>query len=110
HVPLRHELIHAFAAEFARGPFLAPGGLVPNSALIEGLAEAYDVDDGPQSLAQKARAMRELGFAPDLARILAPTGFFAEAPARAYGYAGAFIRFLDARAGVGAVRRMYLTG
>jgi hypothetical protein len=84
--------------------------MIPNNALIEGLAEAYDLDDAGQTLAQRARALRDLGHAPDLIRILSPTGFLAEAPSRAYTYAGAFIRYLRATEGGAAVRAVYASG
>ena len=110
HGSLRHELVHALAGEFSRGPWLTPGGLVPNAALVEGFAVAYDLDDGTLTSTQEAKAMRDLKLAPNLERLLAPTGFVAEASTRAYAYAGAFIRYLDSRFGVAAMRTLYLTG
>jgi tetratricopeptide (TPR) repeat protein/MFS family permease len=110
HGSLRHELIHAMAAEFARGPWLVPGGLLANGTLIEGFAMAYDVDDESLSLTQEAKAMRDVQLEPDLERMLSPTGFGAEATSRAYTYSGAFIRYLDSRFGTAAMRRLYLTG
>ena len=104
---LRHELIHAFAAEFAPGPWGAAGGIIPNVALIEGLAEAYDVEDGTLTLYQDARAMRELKLAPDLEKLMSLTGFGGQATSRAYAYSGAFIRYLGERFGTPAVRTLY---
>jgi hypothetical protein len=110
HTSLRHELIHAIGAEVATGPWRVPGGVIPNAALTEGLAVAYDVDDDGLSLDQWAKAMRDLKLAPNLTGLLSPHGFYKEAPSRAYTYAGAFIRFLDGRLGRDAVRTLYRTG
>ena len=54
--------------------------------------------------------MRDLKLAPSLARLLEPSGFVVEASSRAYTYAGAFVRYLDSRFGVAAMRKLYLTG
>ena len=110
HGSLQHELVHALAAEFARGPWLAPGGLFGNAVLIEGFAVAYDLDDGTLTPTQEAKAMRDLKLAPNLERLLAPGGFETEASTRAYTYSGAFIRYLDSRYGIAAMRKLYLTG
>ena len=110
HRSLRHELVHAMAGEFSKGPWLTPGGLVPNSALVEGFAVAYDLDDGTLTPTQEAKAMRELNIAPNLVRLLEPGGFVTEASTRAYTYAGAFIRYLDSQFGVAAMRTLYLSG
>ncbi len=107
---LRHELVHALGAEFATGPFKTPGAVVPNSALVEGFAVAYSVDDGTLTLAQRAKAMRDLHMAPNLEHLLSPWGFLTEAPGRAYSYAGAFIRYLSTRFDTPAMRSLYRTG
>lgn len=106
---LRHEMIHAFAGEFAPLPWRAAGGLIPNVALIEGLAEAYDIDDDALTLFQNAKAMRELGIAPDIAKLMSPAGFEAEGTSRAYMYSGAFMRYVGTRYGTAAVRQLYAT-
>lgn len=110
HGSLQHELVHAMAGEFARGPFLVAGGLLGNTVLIEGFAVAYDLDDGTLTPIQDAKAMRDLKIAPDLERLLKPGGFQMEASSRAYTYSGAFIRYLDSRFGIAAMRTLYLTG
>jgi hypothetical protein len=110
HVPLRHELVHAMTAEFATGAWLTPGGLLPSAALVEGFAVAYDVDDGALTLAQRARAMRDLHVAPNLERLLSSWGFMDEAPRRAYSYSGAFIRYLSTRVGASEMQTLYRTG
>lgn len=110
HPVLRHELVHAYAGELGPGPFGVPGGLFPNSPLIEGFAVAFDADDDGLTLPQWAKAMRELELAPDVAALMGTAGFFAAAPSRAYTYAGAFIRFLEEREGRDAVLRLYRHG
>ena len=110
HYSLRHELIHAMAAEFASGPFRVPGRPIPNSALIEGFATAYSLDHESLTLAQEAKAMRDVKLAPDLERLLGPAGFIGESSNRAYTYSGAFIRYLDARFGIVSMRALYRAG
>lgn len=110
HPVLRHELVHAYAGELGPGPFGVPGGLFPNSPLIEGFAVAFDADDDGLTLPQWAKAMRELELAPDVAALMSTAGFFAAAPSRAYTYAGAFIRFLEQHQGRDAVLSLYRQG
>lgn len=110
HPVLRHELVHAYAGQLGAPPFGVPGGLLPNSPLIEGLAVAFDTDAGGLTLAQWAKGMRQLGLAPDMEALLSTTGFFAAAPSRAYTYAGAFIRYLEQSRGRDAVLALYRTG
>lgn len=110
HLVLRHELVHAMAGEFATGPWLVPGGVIPTAALVEGFARAYGIDPGSLTLAQQAKAMRDLKIAPNLERLLSPQGFAAEARGRAYAYSGAFIRYLGTRFGTPAMRTLYRTG
>src|SRR6185312_13692602 len=92
----KHELAHVMAASLGSGPFQVTtwGGLLPNPAIIEGLATAADDRADELTLAEWAHAMRDLKLAPDLRQLLGPTGFFAAAPARAYTLAGAFLRYL----------------
>jgi hypothetical protein len=59
---------------------------------------------------QWARAARDLGFLPDVARALGPAGFWQAAPARAYGAAGSFLAYLRERHGAAAVAALYRTG
>lgn len=110
HPVLRHELVHAFAADFARGPFHVPGGLFPNSPLIEGFAVAHEAEPEGMTLMQWARAMRAMGLAPDVTALFSTQGFMSAAPARAYTYAGAFIRHLRETRGQAAVTELYRSG
>jgi hypothetical protein len=104
---LRHELLHVYAGDFAPMPWRAAGGLIPNDALIEGFATAFDVDDGDLTLYQDAKAMRDLEIAPDLRALMSIRGFGDQSTSRAYNYSGAFIRYLADRFGVANVRELY---
>jgi hypothetical protein len=97
HRVLRHEVAHAAAAEVARGPFRVPGrllGLLPDMALIEGLAVAADWPGGEFTVHEQAAALRALQLAPETPRIFRPGLFYAESGARAYTLAGSFVRWL----------------
>jgi hypothetical protein len=110
HPVIRHELVHAFAGDIAPRPFGTPGGLIPNSPLTEGFAVALDLDDDGLTLPQWAKAMRELHIAPDVTTLFSTASFYAAAPARAYQYAGAFLRYLDGRFGRPKLLELYATG
>jgi len=110
HPVLRHELVHAYASALAPWPFRVPGGVFPNSPLVEGLAVSLDTEPEGLTLAQRARAMRDLGLAPDLKALLSPAAFLTSAAARAYGYAGAFLQYLGRTRGRDAVLKVYATG
>jgi tetratricopeptide (TPR) repeat protein len=107
HPVIRHELVHAFAAETCPGAFNVPGGLFPNTPLIEGFAVAFDQENDGMTLMHWAKAMRAAHLAPNIPALLSESGFFATSPARAYSYAGAFIRFLIERFGKAKVLELY---
>jgi hypothetical protein len=109
HEVLRHELAHAVAASFGRGPFRlagAAGGLVPDPGLVEGFAAAAEGPRGELTSHQWAAAMRRLGILPPLSRSMG-LGFFGFAAPRAYTTAGSFVRWLRAEHGAKALRRIY---
>jgi len=108
----KHELAHVMAASLGSGPFQVTtwADLLPNPAIIEGLATAADNRTDELTLAEWAHAMRELKLAPDLRQLLGPTGFFGAAPARAYTLAGAFLRYLDETYGSAKVGKLYAHG
>lgn len=122
HTVVRHELVHAFGAELSHGLWGTPGGLFPDSVLIEGFAVALDADTEGLTLPQWAKAMRELKLAPEgmlnirpanLSRWRAFTSslqFWTSAPTRAYQYSGAFLRFIDARYGRAKLLESYAAG
>lgn len=106
HPILRHELAHAVLAEVARGPWGVPG-VVPQMALIEGIAVAADWPPGELTVHEEARALRELKLLPDLRRLFAPGLFYAESGPRAYTAAGSFVRFVRDTRGAELLREVY---
>jgi len=112
HPVLRHELVHAVAGELAPGPLHVPAraGVLVSAGLVEGLAVALEIPRGDWTIHEWSRAARDLGFLPDVARIVGPAGFWTQAPARAYTAAGSFLAFLLETRGAAAVARAYATG
>jgi hypothetical protein len=110
HPILRHELVHALGASIARGPWGVPGrlsGLVPDMALIEGVAVAGDWPPGEFTAHEEARALVELKLLPDLPRLFAPGRFYGESGPRAYTAAGSFLRWLWETRGPDELRAIY---
>jgi len=112
HPVLRHEIAHAVAASIAEGPLRVPAraGVVVSAGLLEGLAVALELPRGGWTVHQWSRAARDLGFLPDVTRIVGPAGFWTQAPARAYTAAGSFLAYLLERRGAAVVREAYRTG
>lgn len=113
HPVLDHELAHVATARIGRGPFGVSAsflGLLPLPGLIEGAAVAADWPGGPLSVHEQARAMRDLGLAPELSKILGAFGFWTQPAARAYTYAGSFIRWLIETEGAEPFARAYRSG
>lgn len=110
HRVLRHELAHVIAGEFGRGPFRVAGpwgGLVPDPGLIEGVAvAAAPKEDDDLTLAEWAKAMKDLKLLPPLNRVFTLT-FLSEPSSRAYTVAGAFIEWFRGRYGITAVKNWY---
>ncbi len=112
HPILRHELVHVVAAALEPGWLGVPArrGVLVSMGLVEGLAVSLELPRGGWTGHQWARAARDLGFLPDVARALGPAGFWQAAPARAYGAAGSFLAYLRERHGAAAVAALYRTG
>lgn len=113
HPVLKHELAHLVAARLGRAPFgitAALGGLLPVQGLVEGAAVAADWPAGELTVHEQVRAMRELGLAPDLPRIVSAWGFYGEPARRAYTYAGSFVRYLVDTRGRERFARVYRDG
>lgn len=109
HPVLGHELAHALAGTFARGPFRVGGqlgGLVPDPGLIEGLAVDAAPDDDDLSPRGWAAAMLELGLLPPLSKTFS-LGFFAKNSSLSYTAAGAFVGWVREGHGADVVRRWY---
>jgi len=113
HPVLDHELAHVVAARLGRLPFGVPArlfGLLPLPGLIEGAAVAADWPGGSLTVHEEARALRALGLAPDIPRILGASGFWSQPAARAYTYAGSFLRWLVETRGPGPFATLYRDG
>lgn len=106
---LAHELAHLFTAPFGRGPLQLSmrHGLVPDMALIEGVASAADAPPDELSAHQASRAMRELELAPDLRRLFDPAGFWNQSSSRAYTTASSFVQWLIAKEGIAPFKQAY---
>lgn len=108
---VKHELAHVLAAAFAPGPFhITERWGLPKMAVVEGMAVAADNPHAELTLHQLAAAMRKEKLAPDLAKLFAPAGFYAAAPARAYTVAGSFIRYLAEHDGKEKLQKLYAHG
>ncbi len=107
HPILRHELVHALGADLAGGPWGVPGGLIPQMALIEGIAVAGDWPPGEFTVHEETRALRDLGLMPDVSRLFKPGLFYAESGPRAYTTAGSFVRWLWETRGPAFVAKVY---
>src|SRR2546422_5674296 len=94
HPILRHELVHALGAQIAKGPWKVPGGLIPQMALVEGVAVAADWPVGEFTVHEEARALKELKLLPDLRALFKPGSFYAESGAAAYPASGSFRPFV----------------
>lgn len=109
HPALGHELAHVVAGGFARGPFRVAGsfgGWLPDPGLIEGIAVAASPVDSDLTGRQWARAMKDLGLLPPLARLFA-LGFLGESASTAYTASGAFVTWVANTHGVAAIRAWY---
>lgn len=115
HSVLAHELAHVVAGNIGMGPMRITGkvfGLVPDLALIEGVAVAAAwSSSAPGGITphQWTRAMVDLNIAPKLHDIVG-TGFLGQQKRLAYIYVGSLIRYIDDRYGSQAVRAIYMTG
>ena len=109
HRTLKHELAHVFAGALASGPFAVPAaaGVLVNVGVVEGIAVAADWPARQMTVHGWARAMRQLGLAPDPRVTLYPAGFWATSSSRAYTTAGSFIRFLIDQYGIDAFAALY---
>jgi hypothetical protein len=109
---LRHEMVHAVAAEIASGPLRVPArlGVLVSAGLVEGLAAALETPRGGWTVHEWSRAARDLRLLPDVRALVGPAGFWKEPPARAYAAAGSFLAFLLETRGAGPLREAYRTG
>lgn len=114
HPVLAHEIAHVVASNVGRGPLRIAGrhgGLLPDFALIEGLAVAAAwANSSAIGLTphQWTRAMLEEGLLPQLNQLFG-TGFLAQQRRLAYTVSGSLLRFIGERHGQAALRRIYET-
>jgi tetratricopeptide (TPR) repeat protein len=104
HPVMKHELAHALTADWH--PILK---VSLKLALHEGIAVAADWDEGQLTAHQWSRAMRELGVAPSIQRIMG-LGFWGQSSSRSYTLAGSFVRFLVDTYGIEKLKRVFPTG
>jgi hypothetical protein len=115
HPVLAHEVAHIVASNVGRGPMRIAGklgGVVPDFALIEGLAVAAAwANSSAVGLTphQWTRAMLEEGLLPPL-QALFGTGFLAQQRRLAYTVSGSLLRFIAQQHGNAAIRRIYQSG
>lgn len=115
HSVLAHELAHIVAGNIGVGPMRITGrffGLVPDLALIEGVAVAAAwSSSAPGGLTphQWTRAMLDLGIAPRLHDVVG-TGFLGQQKRLAYTYVGSLVRYIEDVHGAEAIRKLYMTG
>ncbi|MBN2362184.1 MAG: hypothetical protein JXR83_22220 [Deltaproteobacteria bacterium] len=112
HPVLAHELVHVLTSTMGSGPLRVSSrfGLLMRPGLVEGLAVALEPDTDELSQLDQARALKQLGYLPEISTYLSLTGFWYEAPARAYTGAGSLLRFLLQTHGLGRVREFYRSG
>lgn len=113
HAVLAHEIVHAVAANAARGPFRISGtwgGWLPNPGLIEGTAVAIaeDIRDD-LSPHQWSRAMLEMNQLPKLEWLMS-LDFVRLPPRKAYAAAGSFIMYFVDTYGEEALQDAYRFG
>jgi hypothetical protein len=115
HPVLAHEIAHIVASNVGRGPMRIAGGLgglVPDFALIEGLAVAAAwANSSAVGLTphQWTRAMLEEGLLPPIEQLFG-TGFLAQQKRLAYTVSGSLLRFVAQQHGSAAIRRIYQSG
>jgi hypothetical protein len=105
---MAHVLLGAYADTLLRVP--ARGGILVNAGLVEGAAVALEPPSGHFDVHARSAAMRALGHAPSLERLLGPDGFWSQAAARAYTLTGSFLTWLKQTRGVDAFKSVYGSG
>ena len=112
HPVLGHEIAHAVAGSFGRGPFHIAGeagGWWPNPGLIEGVAVAASPDEDELTDLEWAAAMKRKDKLPPMSQIFS-VDFLGGSASKSYTLAGAFVRWLLDTRGSGVLRDWYAGG
>lgn len=109
---IRHELAHVVLGLYADPPLHIPTSLcvIPQMALVEGAAEAFEWDTGQLTPHEWSAAMRRAQRAPDLRGLLAPEGFYGQGSDTAYTLTGSFVQWLIDEQGMAAFESIYEDG
>jgi len=113
HSVITHELAHIVLSRYAPWPLHIPtaGVLpIPQMALVEGAAEAFEWDTGALTPHEWACAMRSAKLAPSLGSLLRADGFYQQSSDKAYTLAGSFIRWLIDTHGSARFEALYRDG
>ena len=105
HPLLKHEIAHVLCSNFH--PILKFSYKI---GLHEGIAVAADWDEGRLTPHQWSKAMKQLGVAPPIEKIMGAFGFWTELSSRSYTLAGSFVRFLVDTYGIETFKQVYPTG
>ncbi len=112
HPVIRHELAHVVLGIYADPPLHIPTSscVLPQMALVEGAAEAFEWDTGQLSPHEWSAAMRAAKKAPDLRTLLGPGGFYNQGSDTAYTLTGSFVRWVLDRYGIDKLQTIYRDG
>jgi tetratricopeptide (TPR) repeat protein len=103
---LKHEMVHALAAEFGWSPLK----IAPNSGLVEGLAVAMQRTAYEEPLDKAAALALAAGASPSIERLFSLTGFAQANAGVSYTLAGSFCKYLIRNFGMEKFKRLYRTG
>ncbi|MCX7944092.1 MAG: hypothetical protein N2746_06250 [Deltaproteobacteria bacterium] len=94
---LKHEISHIIVGNLTNSPIKLLGllgGLIPNMAVIEGIAVALEPDIGVMTLYEKAAIMQKKGILPSFEHLFSASKFYAKSSSISYSTSGAFIKYL----------------
>lgn len=112
HPVIRHELAHVVLGIFAPAPLHIPTSacVIPQMALVEGAAEAFEWDTGQLNPHEWSAAMRDAKRAPDLRALLGPSGFYNQGSDTAYTLSGSFVAWVIDTYGIDKLESIYREG
>ena len=106
-VTLKHELVHAVAAEFGVTPFKV--GKDFNPAMIEGFAMSIENNYDGFPVHFMAKLAFDGGYKSSIENLFTGLNFFGHASSISYIYAGSFIKYLEDKYGIEKVKKLYGT-